>query len=156
MIAMKQIFFLLLCISSLPATAQRFDLGDPITPSSSHFKLLGISSATGVANYKYVKPITDIMFGRRIGEIVIGVKDGYIVTTIYNLIPDSDERGVPGDILKLINGNLPFPLTYINGIYGVNIDNYSISVSRTNGPLTFNKDRIMYLSSVKRSHLINK
>lgn len=37
---MKQIVLLLLCITSFTAKAQRFDLGPPITPSTSHFKFL--------------------------------------------------------------------------------------------------------------------
>jgi hypothetical protein len=138
------------------STAQRFDLGDPINPSAKEFKLIGISSETGVKSYKYIGAITGYMFGRRIGDIIIGVKSGHVSTTVYNMIPESSDIGVPSEIIDGIQGSLPFPLAYRNGVYGVNIDNTSISISRTNNALTFNKDRIMYFSSIKRSLLLNK
>jgi hypothetical protein len=136
--------------------AQRFDLGDAIIPSSREFELIGISSETGVKSYKYVGAITGYMFGRPIGDIIIGVKSGHVATTVYNMIPESSDIGVPTEIIDGIQESLPFPLAYRNGVYGVNIDNTSISISRTNNALTFNKDRIMYFSSVKRSLLLNK
>jgi hypothetical protein len=135
--------------------AQRFDLGDPLTPTSSEFKLIGISSATGVSTYKYILPITDNMFDRKIGDIIVGVKSGHIATTIYNLIPKSEDVGVPQSIVDLIQSNLPFPFKKIGDTYGMNIDNTTITISRSKNTLTFGKDRIMYFSSVKRSLLLN-
>jgi len=135
--------------------AQRFDLGDQLTPISSKFKLIGISSATGVHTYRYIQPISESMFGRKIGDIIIGLKNGVVVTTIYNLIPKPGDIGVPNSIVDLIQSSLPFPLSSIEDGYGINIDNNSISISRSNNSMTFGKDRIMYFSSVKRSLLIN-
>lgn len=135
--------------------AQRFDLGDQLTPKSSDFKLIGISSSTGVSTYRYIKPITDQMFERKIGEIVVGIKNGRIVTTIYNLVPRPGDDGVPQSIIDLIQSNLPYPLSRIGEGYGINIDNTSISITRSNNTLTSWKDRIMFFSSVKRSLLIN-
>lgn len=135
--------------------AQRFDLGDQLTPSLSKFKLIGISSATGVHTYRYIQPISESMFGRKIGDIVIGLKNGVLVTTIYNLIPKAGDIGVPNSIVDLIQSSLPFPLSSIEGGYAINIDNTSISISRSNNSMTFGKDRIMYFSSVKRSLLLN-
>lgn len=150
-------YILILLISAAQfVNAQRYDLGDPISPSSRYFKLIGISSETGVSSYKYIQPISDYMFGRRIGDIIVGVKDGHVATTVYSLIPERDDIGVPAAIIELVQGALPYPLAYRNGVYGLNIDNTSISISRSNNALTFNKDRIMYFSSVKRSLLINK
>ena len=147
---------LILLISATQlVNAQRYDLGDPISPSSRYFKLIGISSETGVSSYKYIQPISNYMFGRRIGDIIVGVKDGHVATTVYSLIPERDDIGVPATIIELIQGALPYPLAYRNGVYGLNIDNTSISISRSNNALTFNKDRIMYFSSVKRSLLLN-
>jgi hypothetical protein len=152
---MKYVFlFTVLFITNL-AKAQRFDLGDQLTPSSSKFKLIGTSSATGVHSYRYIYPISEYMFGRKIGDIVIGLKNGVIVTTIYNLIPDAGDIGVPSQIISLIQSALPYPLALINEVYGINIDNTSISISRTKNAMTFGKDRIMYFSSVKRSLLLN-
>jgi len=133
--------------------SQNFSLGDAIKPSNTEFELIGISSRTGVSAYRYKKHVSDRFFGRILGDIVIGVKDGHIAQTIYLLIPEKSDIGVPQEILNLIQAALPYPLAYINGRYGVNIDNYSISLSRTNNAITFNKDRIMYMSSVKQSIL---
>lgn len=144
----------MLCLSGI-LKAQRFDLGDQLTPKSSEFKLLGISSTTGVRTYKYIKPISDKMFDREIDEIVVGIKNGVIVTTIYNLIPKYSDSGVPSSIIDLIQSNLPYPLSRIGEGYGINIDNTSISITRSKNTLTSWKDRIMFFSSVKRSLLIN-
>lgn len=137
--------------------SQKHSLGDKLNPSPSEFKLLGISSKTGVANYKYIKPITDKMFfGREIGDIIIGVKDGHIASTIYNLIPLPNDEGVPSSIIDLIQSSLPYPMKNVNGTWGINIDNNTISLMRANNAITFGKDRIIFNSSVKYSLLLNK
>ena len=135
--------------------AQKFNLGDALTPTTSSFTLLGISSQTGVYTYNYIKQITDKMFERKIDDIIIGIKDGRIVTTIYDLIPLTNDIGVPSSLIKLVETNLTYPLTFKNGVYGVNIDNTSIGLSRSNNSMTFNKGRIMYFSSIKISLLKN-
>lgn len=133
--------------------SQNYSLGESLNPIPSQFELLGISSKTGVATYRYKKPISARFYGRQLSDIVVGVKDGYIAHTIYLMIPENGDIGVPKEILNLIQAVLPFPLSYINGIYGINIDNYSITISRSNNSLTFNQDRIMYFSSIKYSIL---
>lgn len=131
-----------------------FYLGNDLNPDTKKFKLIGISSETNVYSYKYLGLLAGkYYYGRQIGDIIVGIKNGKIVTTIYNLIPNKDDVGVPSEIVELIQKVLPFPLAYKDGIYGVNIDNESISISRTNNPMTFNKDRIMFLTSVKQSIL---
>ena len=92
-------------------------------------------------------------FNRRIGEIIVGIKNGVIVTTIYNLIPENGDVGVPQSTLDLVQATIPFPLAYRNGLYGANIDDTSITLSRSNNELTFHKDRIMFFTSVKNSLL---
>ena len=130
-------------------------MGDSFYPNSREFELIGISSATGVKSYKYIRPITDYMFGRKIGDIIIGEKYGRVVTTVYNLIPLKGDVGVPQSIVNVIQSALPYPLSLIDDAYGVNIDNETISLSRSKNAITFYKDRIMYFSSVKRSLLNN-
>ena len=150
----KTIFLSLFLLVSIHSFSQQFSLGDRLNPNTTQFKLLGISSATGVSTYKYVGAITDkYFFNRRVGEIIVGIKNGVIVTTIYNLIPENGDNGVPQSTLDLVQSALPFPLAYKDGVYGVNIDNMTISLSRSNNPLTFHKDRIMFFSSVKNSLL---
>ena len=134
--------------------SQQFSLGDRLSPTSAKFKLLGISPATGVSSYKYIGAITDTyLHKRRVGEIIVGFKNGIIVTTIYNLIPEAGDVGVPKSTLDSLQNSLPYPLAYVDGLYGVNIDDVSISLSRSNNTLTFNKDRIMLYKSLKSSSL---
>lgn len=141
---------------SIKSYSQRFYLGDQLSPNSTEFKFLGTSSSTGVSTYHYLGVITEqYYFGRKIDDIVVGTKNGIIVTTIYNVIPEPGDVGVPKSIIDLIQRNLPFPLAYVNGIYGVNIDNTSISVRRSNNLMTLHKDRIMFMNSVKQSVLEN-
>lgn len=133
--------------------AQKFFLGESISINSNEFKLLGISSKTGVANYRYTKPIYDKMFEREIGDIIIGVKDGHVASTIYNLVPLPNDVGVPNSIIDLIQANLPYPMKNINGTWDINIDNNTMSFMRINNAITFGKDRIVFNSSVRFSLL---
>mgnify|MGYP000390786955 CR=1 FL=1 len=132
---------------------QNYSLGESLYPSKSEFELIGISSKTGVSAYRYKKHVSAKFYGRQLGDIIVGVKDGHIAQTIYLMIPESGDIGVPKEIINLVQSVLPFPLAYINNRYAVNIDNYTISLSRTNNAITFNKDRIMYMSSIKQSIL---
>lgn len=150
-----QLIILIIVLCSFGLSAQRFDLGSYLNPSPGEFELLGISSKTGVSSYKYKKEITERFFNRRIGDIIVGVRDGMIVSTIYNLIPNNGDVGVPADIIQLIEANIPYPFAKVDGVYGLNIDNESISIARVRNTLTFNQDRIMFSNSVKYSILVN-
>lgn len=150
----KAIILVLVLFVTTRSFSQRFDLGEQLSPNSTEYKFLGTSSSTGVSTYQYIGAFTDkYFFGRKIGDIIIGIKNGIIVTTIYDIIPEPGDVGVPKSIIDLIESNLPFPLANVNGVYGVNIDNTTISLSRSNNVLTFHKDRIMILTSVKNSLL---
>lgn len=144
---------LVLFIFSTVVTAQKFYLGNYLEPTFNEFELLGISSRTGVHTYKYKKEIYDTFFERKIGEIIVGIRDGIIVTTVYNLIPKSTDQGIPNDILTMLKENFPYPFKEVNGVYGLNIDNESISISGVRNSLTFSQDRIMFMTSVKQSIL---
>jgi hypothetical protein len=156
----KKLLFIIISIiissSILKSNAQKYYLGDVITVSPTEFKLLGTSSKTGVANYRYIKPIDDKMFERVIGDIIVGVKDGHIASTIYNLVPLITDVGVPSSIIDQVQANLPYPMKNVNGTWGVNIDNNTISFTRANNAITFGKDRIVFNSSVKYSLLLNR
>ena len=98
----KIIILALLLLVSVNSFSQKFYLGDRLTPKSTQFKLLGISSSTGVHTYKYIGAITDTYFyNRRVGEIIVGLKKGIVVTTIYNLIPEKGDVDVPQSTLDL-------------------------------------------------------
>lgn len=138
------------------ASSQNFSLGDQLFPTSYDFERIGISSKTGVISFRYKKLTNDRFFGRILGDVIVGIKKGRIVQTVYLMIPESTDYGVPSDIINLIQSNLPFPLTRINGGYGVKIDNYNITISRNNDAITFYKDRIMYFSSINQKLLEQK
>jgi hypothetical protein len=148
-----QIFILIAMFIAVHVSAQRFDLGNKLNPAQNEFEYLGTSSKTGVSTYRYKKQATEKFFNRAIGDIIVGVRDGIVVTTIYNMIPNRNDVGVPSDMIKLIEANLPFPFTVKDGIYGLNIDNETISIARVRNELTFNHDRIMLINSVKQSIL---
>jgi hypothetical protein len=150
----KYLTLFLFLFFGLNGFAQKFYLGDKLYPNAKEYKLLGISSQTKVATYKYIGVINDKFFyNRKVGEIIVGFKNGVIVTTIYNLIPEKGDVGVPQSTLDLVQSSIPFPLAYRNGLYGANIDNTSITLSRSNNQLTFHKDRIMFFTSVRNSLL---
>jgi len=143
--------FLLVSVSSF---SQRFYLGEELKPTPAEYKLLGISSATNVWTYQYIGMLTEKYFlGRKIGEVIVGIKNDIIVTTVFNLIPEKEDVGVPKSILDLVQSSLPYPMACVDGVWGVNIDENSISLSRSNNSITFNKDRIMFFSSVRSSLL---
>jgi len=150
----KNTFWAIAILFSLSCFSQRFNIGEQLTPSDSEFELIGKSSKTYVAAYKYIGTITErYYFNRRISTIIVGVKNGIIVTTIYNLIPEKNDIGVPNSTYKLVQKNLPFPLAIRDGLYGANIDDITITLSRANNAMTFNKDRIMFMKSVRNSIL---
>lgn len=143
----------ILVYTSTTVEGQKFYLGNYLEPTSNEFELIGISTKTGVSSYKFKKEIYDSLLYRKIGDIIVGIRDGIIVTTIYNLLPKSGDKGVPSDILELLEKAFPYPFKEANGVYGLNIDNESISVSRVTNSMTFGKDRIMFMTTVKHSIL---
>jgi|688.fasta_scaffold871796_2 hypothetical protein len=146
----KTIILGLLLFVSVNSFSQKFYLGEELYPNTKSYKFLGKSSETYVATYKYIGAITDkYYYGRKIGEIIVGIKNNRIVTTIYNVIPEPSDVGVPSTILELIENNLPYPLTYRDGVYGVSIDQMNFTISRTKNALTFHQDRIMFFTSVR-------
>jgi hypothetical protein len=141
------------CLFSIRVAAQKFYLGNYLMPTNNEFELLGISSETGVASYRYTKAIYDKYYEREIDDIIVGLKNGYIVTTVYSLIPRKTDVGTPSSLVSLIQSNFPYQFREVNGIYGLNIDNESISFGRTKSALTFWKDRIVFVNTVKHSIL---
>jgi hypothetical protein len=135
--------------------AQKFYLGNYLMPTDNEFEYLGTSSKTGVSTFRYKREAYDMLFGRKIADIVVGVRNNYIASTIYNLIPNPADVGIPDDLKNIIQNSFPYPFKELNGIYGLNIDNESISFSRTKNAITFWKDRIMFVTTIKQSILEN-
>ncbi len=130
-----------------------FYLGQVYSPPYQEFELISIAKGTNIYTYKYRGNSSQTMFDRKIGGFMMRLKGNKIVTMIYDLIPESKDKDVPNEILDAVQSSLAYPLAYRDGIYGVNIDSASISISRTNNAMTFNRDRIMYLTSIKSSIL---
>lgn len=150
----KAIILSLFLLISIKSFTQKYYLGLKLSPNSTEFKFLGTSSSTGVSTYQYIGVITDkYCLTRRVGDIVVGFKNGIIVTAIYNLIPEPGDVDVPKSIIDLVQSGLPLPLAHINGVYGMNINNETISLSRSNNVMTFHKDRIMFMTTIKNSLL---
>lgn len=150
----KTVLFIIVLFISFSSFGQKYNIGDYLTPSRENFKLIGVSSKTNVHTYQYLGGFTQKhLYGREVGDIIVGVKNNEIVTIIYNLIPNMNDKQIPTDVVRLVQKTITFPLAYKNGVYGVNIDDKSISVSRVNNALTFNKDRIMILRSINQSIL---
>lgn len=139
------------CITDV--NAQKFYIGNYLTPTANEFELMGISSKTGVYAYKYKKEIYDTFFSRKIAEIIVGIKNERIVQTIYLLIPERTDVRVPKEVMNEIQKKFPFPFKEINGNYGMNIDNETISIARVTNAISSWKDRIMFMNSVKQSIL---
>jgi hypothetical protein len=95
------------CISNV--NAQKFYIGNYLTPNTNEFELIGISSKTGVHAYKFKKEIYDTFFGRKIADIIVGIKNERIVQTIYLLIPERTDVGVPKEVMNEIQKKFPFP-----------------------------------------------
>ena len=149
--ALLLIFLLIACITDV--NAQKFYIGNYLTPTTNEFELIGISSKTGVHAYKFKKEIYDTFFGRKIADIIVGIKNERIVQTIYLLIPERTDVGVPKEVMNEIQKKFPFPFKEINGNYGMNIDNETISIAGVTNAISSWKDRIMFMNSVKQSIL---
>lgn len=132
--------------------SQQYNLGERLIPTSSEFQLLASSSTTGVKTYKYVGPIQgQYFFNRKIGDVIVSIKNGIVITTFYLLIPEKNDVGVPKSTLDLVNASLPFPLAKRNNIYGASIDDIVFTLSRQKNPITFDKDRIVFCSTAKNN-----
>jgi len=131
-------------------------LGDRIIPSISQFKLLDFSPSTRVYTYQYIGVLKDkYLFDHKIGEITVGLKKGVVVTTVYFLIPKKGERDISKATLKLIEKRLSVPLVEIpNQQYAVNIGDTFISLRLRTNSFTFDKFRMVYLTTIKYSILM--
>lgn len=148
------LFFILLF--STYAFSQQFQIGDKVQIKSQHFKFLDFSPSMKVHTYQYIGPLINIfMFQRRVGEVLVGVKNGVVVTTIYNLKLNIDEHRIPNSTLKRVNNAIGKELLFISyNSFAVTKENSFISLKICNTPLTFNQPRIVYLTSVKYSILM--
>jgi hypothetical protein len=135
---------------------QQFQIGDRVNPKSKQFKLLDYSPSMKVYTYQFVGKIKDkYLFNRRVGEILIGVKNGVVVTTIYNLKLNTDEHRIEKSTLKRVNKAIGKELLFVpHNSFAITKGNTFVSLKICNTPLTFDQPRMVYLTTIKYSILM--
>lgn len=154
---MKNIFaFLVVLLFSASIYSQQFQIGDRVAVKSKDFKLLDYSPSMKVFTYQYAGKLNDkYLFGRRVGEIIIGVKNGVVVTTIYNLKLINDEHKIGKSTLKKVNKAIGKELLFVpHDSYAITTGNTFVSLRICNTPLTFDQPRMVYLTTIKYSILM--
>jgi hypothetical protein len=154
---MKSNFVLLVVLLfSASIYSQQFQIGDRVAVKSKEFKLLDYSPSMKVHTYKYVGKIKDkYLFDKRVSEILIGVKNGVIVTTIYNLKLINEEHKIEKSTLKKVNKVVGKELLFVpHNSYAITIGNKFVSLRICNTPLTFDQPRMVYLTTIKYSILM--
>ena len=95
------------------------------------------------------------MFDRRVGEIFIGLKNGVVVTTIYNLKLNTDEHRIEKSTLKRVNKAVGKELLFVpHNSYAITKGNTFVSLKICNTPMTFDQPRLVYLTTIKYSILM--
>jgi hypothetical protein len=150
------LYLFLVVLFSTYSFGQQFQIGDRVDPKSKQFRLLDYSPSMKVYTYQYVDKIKDkYLFDRRVGEILIGVKNGVVVTTIYNLKLNTDEHRIEKSTLKRVNKAIGKELLFVpHNSFAITKGNTFVSLKICNTPLTFDQPRIVYLTSVKYSILV--
>lgn len=150
------LYFILFLLFSTYSFGQQFQIGDRVDPKSKQFKLLDYSPSMKVYTYQYVGKIKDkYLFDRRVGEILIGLKKGVVVTTIYNLKLNTDEHRIEKSTLKRVNKVVGKELLFVpHNSFAITKGNTFVSLKICNTPLTFDQPRLVYLTTIKYSILM--
>lgn len=150
------LYFILFLLFSTNSFGQQFQIGNRVNPKSKQFKLLDYSPSMKVHTYQYVGKIKDeYLFDRRVGEILIGVKNGVVVTTIYNLKLNTDEHRIEKSTLKRVNKAIGKELLFVpHNSFAITKGNTFVSLKICNTPLTFNQPRLVFLTTIKYSILM--
>ena len=154
---MKNNYFLLVVLLfSVSIYGQQFKIGDRVVVKSKDLKLLDYSPSMKVFTYHFVGKLKEnYMFDRRVGEILIGVKNGVVVTTIYNLKLNTDEHKIANSTLKKVNKAVGKELSLVpHNSYAITKGNTFVSLKICNTPLTFDQPRLVYLTTIKYSILM--
>ena len=149
------LYSILFLLFSTYSFGQQFQIGDRVNPKSKQFKLLDYSPSMKVHTYQYVGKMKDkYLFDRRLGEIIIGVKKGVVVTTIYNLKLNTDEHRIEKSTLKRVNKVVGKELLFLpHNSLAITKGNTFVSLKICNTPLTFDQPRLVYLTTIKYSIL---
>lgn len=149
------LLFLILLFSTT-TFSQQFHIGDKVQINSKQFKLLDYSPSMKVHTYQFTGEIKDkYLFDRKVGEILIGVKNGVVVTTIYNLKLNTYERRIANSTLKKVNKTVGKDLALVShNSYAITKENTFVSLKICNTHLTFDQPRMVYLTTIKYSILM--
>jgi hypothetical protein len=150
------LYFILFLLFSDYSFGQQFQIGDRVDPKSIQFKLLDYSPSIKVHTYQYVGKLKDdYLFDRIVGEILIGLKNGVVVTTIYNLKLNNNEHRIENSILKRVNKAVGKELLFVpHNSFAITKGNTFVSLKICNTPLTFDQPRMVYLTTIKYSILM--
>jgi hypothetical protein len=147
---------LVVLLFSTYSFSQQFHIGERINANSRDFKLLDYSPSMKVYTYQFVGKIeSKYLFDRKVAEIIIGVKNGVVVTTIYNLKLNNDEHRIEKSTLKRVNIAIGKELLFmLHNSFAITKGNTFVSLKICNTPLTFDQPRMVYLSTIKYSILM--
>lgn len=136
--------------------SQQFQIGDRVAVKSEDFKLLDYSPSMKVHTYQYVGKKKDkYLFDKRVGEVLIGVKNGVVVTTIYNLKLNTDEHRIEKSTLKRVYKAVGKELLFVpHNSFAITKGNTFVSLKICNTTLTFDQPRLVYLTTIKYSILM--
>lgn len=150
------LYFILFLLFSTNSFGQQFQIGNRLNPKSKQFKLLDYSPSMKVHTYQFIGKIKEkYLFDRRVGEILIGIKNGVVVTTIYNLKLNNDEQRIEKSTLKRVNKAVGKELYFVpHHSYAITKGNTFVSLKICNTPLTFDQPRLVYLTTIKYSILM--
>jgi hypothetical protein len=150
------LYFILFLLFSTYSFGQQFQIGDRVVVKSKDLKLLDYSPSMKVFTYHFVGKLKEnYMFDRRVGEILIGVKNGVVVTTIYNLKLNTDEHRIKKSTLKRVNKAIGKELLFVpHNSFAITKGNTFVSLKICNTPLTFDQPRMVYLTTIKYSILM--
>jgi hypothetical protein len=150
------LYFILFLLFSAYSFGQQFQIGDRVVVKSKDLKLLDYSPSMKVFTYHFVGKLKEnYMFDRRVGEILIGVKNGVVVTTIYNLKLNTDEHRIEKSTLKRVNKAIGKELLFVpHNSFAITKGNTFVSLKICNTPLTFDQPRMVYLNTIKYSILM--
>jgi sporulation protein YlmC with PRC-barrel domain len=147
---------LVVLLFSTYSFSQQFHIGERINANSRDFKLLDYSPSMKVYTYQFVGKIeSKYLFDRKVGEIIIGIKNGVVVTTIYNLKLNTDEHRIEKSTLKRVNKTIGKELLFVpHNSFAITKGNTFVSLMICNTPLTFDQPRMVYLTTIKYSILM--
>jgi len=150
------LYLFLVVLFSTYSFGQQFQIGDRVDPKSKQFRLLDYSPSMKVYTYQFVGKIeSKYLFDRKVGEIIIGIKNGVVVTTIYNLKLNTDEHRIEKSTLKRVNKAIGKELLFVpHDSYAITKGNTFVSLKICNTPLTFDQPRMVYLNTIKYSILM--